>query len=90
MQISCFCDFCNFYVLTRQSQKKSVSPNTEKVHIKPLKNASFVDLSPAPPVFCCRRYSCRGPSAKMFAGLGSKGFESKGCFDIEGEIQPKI
>ena len=38
----------------------------------------------------CRRYSHRGLTAKMFAGLGSKGFESKGCFDIEGEIQPKI
>ena len=45
------CDSCNFCALTRQSQQKGVSTNTEKVQIKPVKNASFVDLSPSvPPV----------------------------------------
>ena len=38
----------------------------------------------------CRSYSCKGKTAKILAGLGSKGFESKGCSDIEREIQPKI
>ena len=31
-----------------------------------------------------------GKTAKKMAGLGSKGFESKGCFDIEEMIQNKI
>ena len=64
-----------------------------KVKIKPVKDSSFVDLFPSLPScdkcpHCCRRYSCRGKTAKMLAGLGSKGFESKGCSDIEREIQP--
>ena len=40
-----------FVFLTGQPQKKGVSPVTEKIQIKPVKNASFVDLSPSgPPV----------------------------------------
>ena len=74
-----------FVFLTKQSQKKSVSPNTEKVQMK---DASFVDLSPSAPlvtnVLGIVEGICRGPTAKILAGLGSKGFESKGCFDIEG------
>ena len=33
--------------MTRQSQKKGVCPNAEKVQINPVKDASFVDLSPS-------------------------------------------
>ena len=40
-----------FVFLTGQPQKKDISPNRDKIQIKPLKDASFVDLSPsAPPV----------------------------------------
>ena len=40
-----------FVFLTRQPQKKCVSPHTEKIQVKPVKNASFADLSHSvPPV----------------------------------------
>ena len=44
-----------FVFLAGQPQKKGVSPDTEKIQIKPVKDASFVDLSPDCPVtnFLC-------------------------------------
>ena len=37
--------------LTAQPQKNGISPDTEKIEIKPVKDVSFVDLSPSvPPV----------------------------------------
>ena len=36
--------------LARQSQKKNIIPNTEKVQIKPVKDTSFVDLSRSAPL----------------------------------------
>ena len=36
-----------FVFSTGQPQKKGVSPDTEKIQIKPVKDASFVDLSPS-------------------------------------------
>ena len=38
-----------FVFLTGPSYKKGLSPNTEKFQTKPLKDASFVDLSPSVP-----------------------------------------
>ena len=38
------------FILTRQSPKKSVSPNTEKVLMNPVKDAYFVDLSLSVPL----------------------------------------
>ena len=83
-----------FVLLTGQSQKKIVSPITKKIQIKTetcffCRSVSFCHSCDKCPQ-CCRRYSCRGPIAKILAGLGSKGFESKGGFDIEGGIQPQI
>ena len=63
-----------YVFVTGQPQKKGVSPDSEKIQIKPVKDASFVDLS---------------PSAKSWAALGSKEFKSK-LFDTEGGTQPII
>ena len=40
-----------YVFVTGQPQKKGISPDSEKIQIKPVKDASFIDLSPsAPPV----------------------------------------
>ena len=90
------CDSCTFCVLTGQPLKKGVTnPHTKKIQIKPVKDAAFVDLTPsAPPVTNVLSVVEDIPvwalTAKNLESLVSKGFESKGCFDIEGEIQSKI
>ena len=64
--------------------KKGVSPVTEKIQKKPVKYASFVGLSSSdPPVTSIHsNVDCIIVGSR----LGSKGLESKDCFDNKGGI----
>ena len=83
-----------FVFLTGQPQKKGISPDAEKIQMKPVKDASVVDLShsdhPVTNFLSVVEGIPVGPDCNNFAGLGSKEFESKGYFDIERGIHPKI
>ena len=39
---------------------------------------------------CCRRSACGGPTAKVLASLGPKGFKSESSINPEGGLQPPI
>ena len=82
---------CFSRAVTEERCKSQYRENPNKA----LKYGLFVALSPSsPPVTNVlsgvEGLPVRTPTLKILAGLDSKGFESKGGFDLEGSVQPKI
>ena len=70
-----------------------VRPDSDKIQIKPVKDASFVDLSPADSLTYILSVAEDIPvwaHCNNFGRSWQQRVETKGCFDIEGGIQPKI
>ena len=71
------CNSCTFCVFERATTKESC------------KSVSFCP-SCDKCTQCCRRSACGGPTAKLLASLGPKGFKSDSSINPEGGLQPPI
>ena len=88
------CTFCIFERATTKERCKSQCkirkwPNKACERCFFCRSVSFCPSCDKCPQ-CCRRSACGGPTAKILAGVGPKGFKSKGSIDPERRVQSSI
>ena len=88
------CTFCVFERATTKERCKSQCnlrkwPNKACERSFFCKSVSFCPSCDKCPQ-CCRRSACGGPTAKILASVGPKGFKSKGSIDPERGVQSSI
>ena len=83
----CLFSLLHLFCFNRQPQKKGITAQTKKIQLKPVKDASFVDLTPSAPLMTNVVSIVEGipipvgpPTAKILVAI--KLSTPMGCFDI--------